>query len=245
MTLILPHGRPSACPTILRTMGDLRGADDDDAPIGLHVGIGAVVFQVAVLHDAGFVFTFEDVRRLFELLVHLAEMDTKRADDIAGRVFVDQGRALLHGRFRIQHMRKDVIVDLDQFQRSFRGQHVRGHHGGDGVPDEPGLVGEDQTIRDVAVPGFQSPWVAGRGELEARKVAMTDHRLDPRQKQRGARINVSYHGMGMRTAQRLADQHVAFEEIIGEPGLAGDFSHGIQSWYTLPDDPISHDGLPS
>ena len=114
-------------------MRDLGGGDDDDLA-GLFIGIGNVVFNVAVLDGGRLVpLVHADQPRLLDGFFIVALADLRVLEDVVGEALVDLRRAVLHGLLYVEHEGQLVVFDLDQTRGLRGGDLVLRDHDGDVV----------------------------------------------------------------------------------------------------------------
>ena len=221
-------------------VGDLGGGVHHHPAVGVHEGVGAHGLDVAVLDDAGLVVALEDDFRILELGFHVSKLDPEGADDVARPVLVEEGGALLHGVLGGEHVGQHLVLDLDEVQGLLRREQVLGHHRRDGIAHEAGLVGEDQPVLDIPVPGIQGPGVPRRGELDLRQVRGGQYRHHAGQGLGLGGIDARNPGVGMGAAEDLAHQHVPLEEVVRVHGAAGDLGDGIEPLGVFSHDLVVH-----
>ena len=160
----------------------------------------AVRLQMHVLRARGRIGHLVDGVGLLEALLDIAELAMNVDIDIVAEgdalLFVQDRRVRLHGHFRIEHRRQQLVFDLEQAAGCFRGALGLGHHRRDPLADEAhdivenvGVVRIDQMIlvrrRRVELARHVLPGEdrddAGHGE---RLVALD--RLDARMRMRRA-----------------------------------------------------------
>ena len=141
-------------------------------------------------------------------------------DSLSGRAVRPQGRdrrlieqqrgARRHGFRHGHHRRQNLIIHIDQRQRSERRRLVVGHHRGDAVADIAHLRRQHRLILDPHPIDRLQP---------AEIVAGHDH-ANARQMRSARGIDFSDACMGMGTAQNLCVQHAGDRAIEGVDGAA-------------------------
>ena len=128
---------------------DLGGGDDDDLA-GLFIGIGNVVFNVAVLDGGRLVpLVHANQPRLLDGFFIVALADLRVLEDVVGEALVDLRRAVLHGLLYVEHEGQLVVFDLDQTRGLRGGDLVLRDHDGDVVTVIAHMDVQQTAVGDV------------------------------------------------------------------------------------------------
>ena len=169
-------------------------------------GDGAVRLQMHVLRPRGRIGHLVDGVGFGKTLLDAAELAVNVDIDIVAKgdaLFVQDRRARLHGDFRIEHRRQELVVDLEQAAGLFRGGFGFGDHGGDPLADEA-----DDIVEHVGIVRIDQMILMGRRGVElARHVLPGEDGDNAGNGKRVLALDGFDARMGMRRAQHLQMQH--------------------------------------
>ena len=154
---------------------DLRGGNDDDAPVFL-VGIAAVVFNVAVLHGGSIVPALDlDESGLLNGLLIISLADIRVLQDIPREIFVDAGRVGLHGLLHVEHKREFLIFDLQRAHALHGRDLILRNDDRDVVAVVAHMAVQKIAVGHVLMPRVHRPGMARRREAVLRHVEAGQH----------------------------------------------------------------------
>ena len=133
-------------------------------------------------------------------------------DALGAHVLVQDRRGRLHRLDRIDDVRQDLVVDLDQLERRLRDRLARRRHRRDRMAVVERLLARHGVAGHVAV---------GRAGLDLREIVARHHRLDAGKLLGGRDVDRLDARMRMRAAQDLSDQHAGQVEVGAELGAPG------------------------
>ena len=133
-------------------------------------------------------------------------------------LFVQERRARLHRRFRVEHRRQELVVDLEQAAGRFGGGFGFRDDGGDPLADEA-----DDVVEHVGVVGIDEVILVGGGRVEpARHVLPGEDGDDAGHGKRLVALDGLDARMGMRRAQHLQMQRAFRWHVESVARVAGD-----------------------
>jgi hypothetical protein len=200
--------------------------------VALMHGLGV---ELALDHDVGLCKTFGGVaERELDPLGDVRGLRRRRFDTRREHVLVQQRRPTLHRLDHVDHMRQDLVVDLDQLQRLPGDRRAGGGHRGHGMPLVEDLLARHDVAHHVAI---VDQHLARRHELRGHvlEVVARHHRLDARQRQRLGDVDRPDPRVRMRAAQDPADQHAGHGQIGAEAGPSGDLVDAVRPYRTRAD----------
>ena len=205
-------------------MGALGATPELDLVVLVAVGDAALGLDIALVHRLGIVFALDHHIGFGEAGLHVAHPEVEPLDDVGRRIpgaldalaaqmVVQDRRARLHRLDRVDHMRQQLVLDLDQLERALGdGLAGRGHRG-----DRMAVIEDLLARHDVA------RQIARRGaERELRKIVPGDHRLHPRQGFRRRNVDRLQDRVRVRAPEDLGEQHAGQDQIGAELGAPGD-----------------------
>ena len=201
----------------------LRAGAHMQAPIVAAPGERAVRLQMHVLRARGRIGHLVDGVGVLEALLDAAELAVNVDIDIVEKsdalLLVQDGRARLHGHFRIEHGRQQLVLDLEQPAGRFRRAFGFGHHRGDPLPDEA-----HDIVEHVGVVGIDQVIFMRRRRVEfARHVLPGEDRDDAGHGLRLVALDRLDARMGMRRAQQFQVQRaVHWRDVERVMRIAGD-----------------------
>ena len=141
---------------------------------------------------------------------------------VARGVFVQLGRALLRGRFRVNYNRQRFVVHGNQFQRVLGLVAVFRHHHGHGVAHVPHHVLCDGRVGDGLNVGVGNHPGAGHGVEHSFRVRARINRNHPRGVGGRRSVNARNAGVSVGAAQNGGVDQADQLDVVGVGGLAGD-----------------------
>jgi hypothetical protein len=130
-------------------------------------------------------------------------------DALGAHVLVQDRRRRLHRLDRIDHVRKNFVLDFDQLERSLCNRLARRRHCRDRMAVIERLLARHGVSGHVAV---------RRARLDLREVGARHHRLDAGEFLGRRDVDRPDARMRMRAAQNLSDQHAGQVEVGAELG---------------------------
>ena len=213
-------------------------------------GDGAVRLEMHMLRARGRVGHLVDGVGLLEALLDIAELAMNVDIDVVAEghaLVVQDWRVRLHGQFRIEHRRQQLVFDLQRPAGRFRRGFGLGRHRRDPLADEAhdivehvGVVGIDQVIlvrrRRVELPRHVLPGEDGDDAGHGLRLVALD-RFDARMRMRRAQQFQMQHAVHRRHIEGV--MRVAADDRLGEwiahapaAGLSGnillDIDHAVQ-----------------
>ena len=223
----LPHHAP-------HDVGDLRGGHHLH-PVALQLGKADEVLDVTVLHHRRLVPAFNLYEpRLPDGLLIVAQADLGVLQDVVGKVFMQLGRAFLHGLLNVQHKGVFLVLHFDLLQSLGRGHLVLGHHGGDIVSVEAHPVRQYEPVCHVLVGRVRGPGMPRRG------IIVLFLEIEAGQYLHHARHPLSLGGVdghdpsvGYGRMQQPGDIGPSVAQVVGIPGAPSDLVKGIHALNAL------------
>ncbi len=206
----------------------------DDADTRLHIA------GVRALRLVG---PFEDMVRLLEAGLDIAELEYRILGDVPLAVFVQLRRTVLHGRFRIEDGFQFLVVDVDQLQRLFGDLGGRCRHGRNRLAGIPHRIAEDQHVLDHA--GRHGWHEVDGAELLLWHILREQHSLDAGQCARPGRIDAEDSRMGIGTSQQPPMKHPWQRDIHRKALPAPHLFKGIGPQRALANDGGFHHVVPA
>ncbi len=208
---------------------DLGGGYHHDLA-GLFIGIGDMVFDVAVLDGGGVVpLVHADQARLADGGLKVALADGGVLEHVVGIVLVQNRRAGLHGLLRVEHKGQRFILHLDQAGGLGCCNLIFSHNGGHIVAVVAHMAVEQIAVGDILMGFLHRPGVTGRGERKIRHVKAgkdPDHAGDL---QRLRDVHGLDDAMRHGGSNHPRDQRVSVAQIVGVLGAARGLVEGVNA----------------
>ena len=237
-----PDGRPRDAERLpdhaAADVRDLRGADDHDMPHVVHVGVGRLVFQMAMLHGRRAVGALNHhVGGRKGFVERAVAFEGVLLEQVAVGIYggLEHGRTGSQRRFRRGHDREGLIFDFDQMGGLAGGEAVAGHDHGHFVAVIADVLGQQKAVGHVSVRRVHGVGMSGCGKEEARHVIGGEDGLDAGQGQRFRGIDGKDHAVGDGAVHIGGVPHTRQAHIVGIPGPPRHFGFGIQPLFGLSD----------
>ena len=202
-------------------MGLLGRSPDRDAVVGAAIlGQDAAAFDrmpgAAMLPEV----LVEDMRRLVEGGLGVAEGYFVRGDDVGVELAADCGSARFGGLAAVRGGWQHVVIDLDQGSRVLGDVAVIGDDDGDRLADIGDFaVGERERPHPVERrPGIRVAHHAALGH-DGGEVVESQHRVDTGEVKRGSLRDAANCCMGIRAANEARVQDARHHDVVDEAAL--------------------------
>ena len=237
-----PHGRPRDVQRLpdhaAADVRNLRRTDHDDVAHVVHVGVGRLVFQMAMLHGGRAVLALDDEIGFGQGFFQPA-VDFERVllEEVALRIDggLDERGVRRKGVFRRGHDGQGLVAHLDQRGGLARRQFVAGHHHGHLVAVVAHVAGQKVPVGHVAARGVHRIGMPGGGKEAVRHVVGGEDGLHAGQGQSLCRVDVRDHAVGYGAAHEDGVPHPGQAQIVGVAGAARHLGFGIQPLFGLSD----------
>ena len=214
---------------------DLRGGNDDDLA-GLLIGVGNVVFDVAVLHGRGVVPLVDaDQPFLLDRLGVVAHAAGGVLQNVVGIFLVELRCAVLHGLLHVEDEGKRLIFDLDQRGSLRCGDLVLRDNSHNVIAVVADVAVEQTAVCNVLMRLLDRPRVARRGEFNIGDVKAGED-LDDAGDFLGFR-DVNGLDIAVRNgrADHAGDEGAAVAQVVRVFGSAGSLVERVDAGYALTD----------
>ncbi len=195
--------------------------------------------DAGLLDLVGAVLSFENVVGSGPLFLGVPDFGIDMVDDVvlcvvdvdSVRFIVNDRRAVLHGRFGIEHGGEHFILDLDQLEGFVRDFGRFRRDDGHPIPHVAHFVVE----RDLIVRRGIGVALAAGCVNDARHILVCQHGLDAGQRLSFARVNTDNAGVGVWAGQHSCMQHATHLEVVGIDGFARRQLDGVDLRFRLAD----------
>ncbi len=237
-----PHGRPRDIQRLpdhaAADVRNLRRADHDDVAHVVHVGVGRLVFQMAMLHGGRAVLALDDEIGFGQGLFQPA-VDFERVlfEEVALRIDggLDERGVRRKGAFRRGHDGQRIVTYLDQRGGLARRQLVASHHHGHLVAVIAHVARQKLPVGHIPARGVHRIGVPGGGKEAVRHVVGGEDRLHAGQRQGFGRVDGRNHAVRDAAAHKDGVPHPGEAQIVGVAGPARHLGFGIQPLFGLSD----------
>ena len=196
----------------------------------IHVSIGNVIFNVAMLAYLGLIGAFRhDIRTGKDIF----DFSSHRVMGFTDHVFgsgMDLSRSFGQCRLRRHQRLIGLVLNINQFQRLLRDEVVFSDRHSDLVTPVTDLPGQQQPVCHIFVRSIQRIRMAGGGKFVPGNIFIGVHGFDPGQTFGPAGANFPHAAMGDGAAQIFGHQHPRNKKIIGITCPAGNLGHRINSF---------------
>ena len=207
-------------------------------PHVVHVGVGRLVFQMAMLHGRRAVGALNHhVGGRKGFVERAVAFEGVLLEQVAVGIYggLEHGRTGSQRRFRRGHDREGLIFDFDQMGGLAGGEAVAGHDHGHFVAVIADVLGQQKAVGHVSVRRVHGVGMSGCGKEEARHVIGGEDGLDAGQGQRFRGIDGKDHAVGDGAVHIGGVPHTRQAHIVGIPGPPRHFGFGIQPLFGLSD----------
>ena len=212
---------------------DLGGGDHDDLA-RLLIGVGHMVFNVAVLDGGGVVpLVHADEARFLDGLLIIALADLGVLQDIVGVFLVELGRAVLHGLLHVEDEGQLLIFHLDGTGSLCGSDLIFRHDCRHIVAVIAHMAVEQITVGHILMGGLHRPGMARRGIGDVGNVKAGEDPDHTGDLFRSADVYGFDDAMGDGGADDMGDQRSSVAKVVCVLCSAGSLVEGINTGYTF------------